>query len=69
MKASELIGHLQSSMEKHGDVDVAIMDGEHEVEVRGIVWCSDEKDKVQSFLIADDNTFDAFCDTSGDEEE
>lgn len=62
MKASELIEHLKESITKHGDQDVFVMDTDlDETDVRGVVWCEEANgNKVNSFLIADENTFDAF---------
>lgn len=66
MKASQLIEHLRESVAKHGDQDVFVMnEALEETDVRGVVWCEEEdSNKVVSFLIADENTFDAFYEGS-----
>lgn len=69
MKASELVKHLQDSIAKYGDHPIVLMEGTNQVDCRGIVHCKDQEETVEHFLIADDNTFDAFCDNSDDPED
>lgn len=66
MKASELIVKLQTAIAAHGDLPVTVPNENHEgddQDVANIVLALDTNEKVQAFLIADQDTADAFAET------